>query len=348
MKPSHIAITVITAITAIGVASADDKPPAPLTLVVHVPPEASQAGAPIELEAQIDAPFSEELTARWRVLGAAAWQDAVFERSSAGGWFATLPAASPPGIEYFIRGVDGAGTEIAHFASQGAPHLVRVVPSVVDRLEVSDRARLHDRVNEFSVDVAGHNFGNRYHITDRYLRGEVAYTRRLLREIYHVSFGFGSIQGTTPLGQELDAPHVDHGLRYGFGEARFRVLPSLFIDVRGAVGASHDGFDGGVKGVVTFGKPWRSSVSVGGEYFGDLGGTAFVRLQWDTVPPLLMGASVVRTDLPGVIIDPAGLYIGYDIAYRVLDRLAVRAQVTYGARDGSAHLGGGLGTALDF
>jgi hypothetical protein len=36
------------------------------------------------------------------------------------------------------------------------------------------------------------------------------------------------------------------------------------------------------------------------------------------------------------------------VAYRVIDRLAVRAQLSYGARDGAAHLGGGLGTSLDF
>jgi hypothetical protein len=339
-----------------GVARADDKaappppppPTPPTTLVVHVPPQTTAAGAAIELVAQIDAPFSEALTARWRVVGAGAWQDAVFERSSAGGWYASLPAAAPPGVEYFIRGRDPGGAEIAHFASERAPHLVRVIPSVTDRLERADLARLHDRRNEISVEVTGHDFGNRYALADRWLRGEVAFTRRLLREIYHASFGFGSIQGTTPLGQMTDGGEVDHGLRYGFGEVRVRVLPALYLDVRGIAGASHDGFDGGVKGVVTFGRPWRSSVSVGGEFLGDLGGTAFVRLQWDTAPPLLMGASIVRTDLPGVIIDPAGLYLGYDVALRVVDRVAVKAQITYGARDGSAHLGGGLGTAIDF
>jgi hypothetical protein len=352
MIRTAIALCMLTA-----VASADEKPPAPpapspptppTTLVVHVPPQATKAGAPIELVAQIDAPFSEALTARWRVVGESAWQDAAFERSSAGGWYATLPVAVPPGVEYFIRGRDTAGTEIAHFASERTPHVVRVVPSVNDRLEAADRERLHGRLNDLSVDVTGHDFGNRYKLADRWLRGEIAYTRQLLRQIYSASFGFGSIQGTTPRTQMLDGGEVDHGMRYGFGEVRLRVSPRLFVDVRGTAGASHDGFDGGVKGVITFGRPWRSSVSVGGEFLGDLGGTAFVRLQWDTAPPLVMGASIVRTDLPGVFIDPAGLYIGYDVALRVVERVAVKAQVTYGARDGSAHLGGGLGTAVDF
>ena len=320
----------------------------PRTLVIHVPPLAAEAGAEIELEAQIDAPFAEALAARWRPIGEPAWREAAFERSSAGGWFATLPAAAPPGIEYFIAGVDGAGATVAHFASDHAPHVVRVVASLADRLEALDRARLRGRMNEVSLDAIGHDFGNRYGHDDRYLRAEVAYTRRLLREVHHVAFGFGAIQGRTPLEETPDGGDVLKRMRYGFGELRIRAHPSLFLDVRGTLGAGEDGFEGGIRGAVTFGKPWRSSVTVGGEYLGGIGPTAWVRLQWDTAPPLLMGASIVRTDLPGVLIDPGGLYIAYDVSYRVADRVTVRAQLSYGARDGAAHAGGGLGTALDF
>ncbi len=60
-----------------------------------------------------------------------------------------------------------------------------------------------------------------------------------------------------------------------------------------------------------------------------------------------MGASVVRSDLPGAIVDPAGLYIAYDVAYQ-MERVTVKAQLSYGARDGSAHAGGGIGTSVAF
>jgi hypothetical protein len=139
-----------------------------------------------------------------------------------------------------------------------------------------------------------------------------------------------------------------HSLRYGFGGVRLRAHESIFVDARAQLGGSHDGFDGGVAGAVTFGKPWRSCVTIGGEYLGELGPTAFVRLQWDTAPPLLMGASVVRTDLPGSEIDSSGLYIAYDLALRVADRFAMRAQLSYGARDGKSNWGGGLGSSVDF
>lgn len=329
-------------------APAAPAPAAPRTLVVHVPPLTADAGAPIELAAQIAAPFAEALAARWRPIGEAAWRDAIFERSSAGGWFATLPAAAPPGVEYYIAGVGGAGAEVAHFASAGAPHVVRVVPSLTDRLEEIDLARQRGRRNEVSLDVIGHDFGNRYGLTDRFLRGELAYTRRLSRALHHVAFGFGAIQGRTPLAESATGGDELRRMRYGFGEVRLRAHPSFFVDLRGALGAGEDGFELGVRGAVTFGKPWRSCVAVGGEYLGGVGPTGWVRLQWDTAPPLLMGASIVRTDLPGVEIDPGGLYIAYDVSYRVADRLALRAQLSYGARDGAAHLGGGLGTAVDF
>lgn len=335
---------------ALTVPALADTPP-PRSLVVHVAPLVADSKKPIELVAQIDAPFAEALSARWRKIGDTQWNDVTFDRSSAGGWYAELPASGPPGIEYYIRGRDTAGTEVAHFASEQSPHVVRVVPSLYDRLEVLDRARLHDRRNEVTFELVGHNFGNRYGLDDRFLRAELAYTRRLLRELHSVTFGFGSISGTTPVDSapiNQGGSDTGHSLRYGFGGVRTRAHESIFLDARVLVGASHDGFDGGLSGQVTFGKPWRSCVSVGGEYIGDLGPSAWVRLQWDTAPPLLMGASIVRTDLPGSDIDSAGLYIAYDVAYRVADRFAMRAQLSYGARDGASSFGGGVGSSVDF
>jgi hypothetical protein len=84
-------------------------PPAPAAatpraVVVHVPPLSWEDGEPVELAAQIDAPFAERLSVRWRPLGEPQWRDAAFERSSAGGWYATLPPARAPGLEYYLRG----------------------------------------------------------------------------------------------------------------------------------------------------------------------------------------------------------------------------------------------------
>ncbi len=322
--------------------------PPPRAVVVHVAPITTEPGEPIPLEAMIDAPFSEKLSVRWRPIGEAKWQDIEFERSSAGGWFASIPAADVRGVEYYIRGTDAAGVEIDHFASASSPHVVRVDPSLFDRLEALDIDRLRNRRNEITLDVVAHNFGNRYDLRDRFIRTELNYAYRLLRQLHEISFGFGSITGRTPTTEEPTAMDVLKGMRYGFGKVRLRAHPSVFIDARLGLGVTHEDFEGQGAAAITFGKPWRSCIQIGGEMIGDLGPSAWVRLQWDTAPPLLMGASIVRTDLPGVQIDVAGLYIAYDVQYQVADRFSMKAQLSYGARDGAAHVGGGLGTAVAF
>ena len=332
-------------VLASGLAAAD---PAPHALVAHVAPSSSPVGAPIALEARLDAPYAETVVVRWRPIGEAAWRDVAFERSSSGGWYAMLPPAAPPGIEYFIHGTDAAGGEVDHFASATAPHVIRVEPTIDDQLEALDRARLGDLADEVSLDVMIHDFGNRYDLRDRYSRGELVYTHRVLRVLHEVGFGFGTIQGTTPEMSAPDAMPLTHGERYGFGQIRLRLHPSVFFDGRVGLGVSHAGFDQDVRGALWLGKPWRSNVSLGAEYFGDLGPSAWIRLQWDTAPPLLMGASIVRTDLPGVEISPIGLYVAYDVAYRIVDRFTLRAQISYGGRDGAARFGGGLGGAVAF
>ena len=338
--------TTLLLLLASAVAYADDA--APRAVIVHVAPTTTVERQPIELEAMIDAPFAEDLGVRWRHIGTATWQEIKFERSSAGGWYASLPGARSPGVEYYIRGKDRAGVEVEHFASERAPHVVRVDPTLVDRLESLDRERLDNRVNEVALDVVAHNFGNRYNISDYFIRSELIYSHRMLRVLHQVAFGFGSITGRTPLMSEVNGDDVLKGIRYGFGEIRLRAHPSVFIDARIGLGVSHEEFAGTGRAQLTFGKPWRSCVSIGGEYFSDLGPTGWVRLQWDTAPPLLMGASIVRTDLPGAIVARAGLYIAYDVAYTIADRFTLKGQLSYGSRDGAPHAGGGIGTAVAF
>ncbi len=325
------------------IAHADEAPHA---LIVHVPPIASPAGQPIELEAMIVAPSVEQLVVHYRAVGEAAWHDTHFDRSSAGGWYASLPPATPPGVEYYIAGTDVKGAEVDHFASASAPHVVRIEPSLVERLEAQDRARTGNLDNEIAVDVTAHNFGNRYDLADRFIRGEIVYSHRVLRTLHEIGFGFGTIEGRTPDAME-DASTVK-GARYGFGQLRVRLHPSVFFDGRVGLGVSQDGFGANTRGQLTFGKPWRSCLQLGAEYMQDLGPSAWVRLQWDTAPPVLMGASIVRTDLPGAVTSAIGLYVAYDVAYRISPRITVRGQLSYGPRDGVAHAGGGVGTAVSF
>ncbi|HUQ06592.1 MAG TPA: hypothetical protein VM261_29015 [Kofleriaceae bacterium] len=319
--------------------------------VLHVPVAEATPGEPVEIVAVIDGAWAEPaLLARYRSRGGA-WQDAAFEQSSAGGWFATIPAEAitPPGAEYYIVGAttDGNG-EVSHFASADAPQPIRIEPTLIDRLEQLDDVRLGNRRESVALDVDGHDFGNRYGNADAFVRAELQWTHRVSRTLHSVGFGFGSIWGRTPDSDGLGAQEQIALGRYGFAAVRVRAYPSVFVDGKLALGVSDEGFLRGLGGAVILGKPWRSNVSVGGEMLDDLGPTAFVRLQWDTAWPVLMGAAIVRTDLPDAQVSSNGLYIKYDAGYRATPSVTVRGALSYGSRDGAGRFGGGLGVQTDF
>jgi hypothetical protein len=255
------------------------------------------------------------------------------------------------GVEYWIAG-RAEGRLVAHFASADAPHAVPVVPTLIDELAATDRARHAGRTDTIALDLEGQDFGNRFDSPmerrrDQYVRAEAKWTHHFFRAIYAASFGFGAIEGHTPSGPEADAMELEPRARYGFGEVRTRLHPSVFLDLRGVLGVSHEGFITGGGAALTLGRPWATSVTIGAEGFQTLGPSGYVRLQWDTAPPLLMGASVIRTDLPAAELDD-GVMLRYDVAYTVAEQWTVRGAVSAGARDGKAHLGGGLGLAHEF
>ena len=284
----------------------------------------TDAGEPIELEAMIDAPFAETLSVRWRPIGGrdVARRRRSSARARAAGSRACPPPSSP-GVEYYIRGNDAAGAEIDHFASAAAPHVVRVDPALVrSARDARSRAPRRPRATRSrstssrttsatatSIDAIGSSAASsstRTGCCASSTRSALASARS--RAARRASDG--------------DGDDVLKGMRYGFGQVRLRVHPSVFLDGRVGLGVEPRRLRRQRRAAqITFGKPWRSNVQVGGEYIGDLGRPGWVRLQWDTAPPLLMGASIVRTDLPGAIIDVAGLYIAYDIAYRVAERV---------------------------
>lgn len=323
--------------------------------LVHVPPGEARADHDVELTAVIDAAWTEPtIVAHWRTRGDGAWHDAPFQRSSAGGWFATIPGdgVARAGVEYRIAGL-AAGREVVHFASAEAPQPVPVVPALLDELALADRARHHGRTEQVAVDVDAQDFGNRFddeagpRHRDRYVRAEARWTHRFYRGIYAAGFGFGAIDGITLSDATAAATELDTRARYGFGEVRTRLHPAIFVDLRGTLGVSHDGFVAGAGAAITFGRPWATCVTVGGEGLQDLGGSGYVRLQWDTAPPLLMGASVIRTDLPGAVLAD-GVQLRYDVAYPMTGGVTLRGSLSAGARDGRAHVGGGLGASYEF
>ena len=324
-------------------------PDAARATVLHVPVAAATAEQPVELIAVVDAAWAEPLlVARYRGAGATAWREVTFRHSSAGGWYAAIPADAvrPPGTEYYLVGRGPAG-ERAHFATEQAPQLVRVEPSTADRLEAIDHVRTDGRTETVSLDIDGHDFGNRYGNIDQFIRGELRWRHRVSRTLHSLGFAFGSISGQTPRTDPM-LGSATHAARYGAAEVGVRLHRSVYADARLILGVSHGGFMRGAGGSLTFGKPWRSNLSVAAEALDDLGPTVSVRLQWDTVPPMLMGASIVRTELPGALISSSGLYLKYDLAYQLEHGITLRGAVSYGARDGAGNFGGSLGVASSF
>jgi hypothetical protein len=317
--------------------------------LLHVPVATATAGEVIELDAVVDAAWAEPLlVARYRGAGATAWEEVAFRHSSTGGWFATIPgtAVGAPGTEYYLVGRGPAGERV-HFASAQAPHLVRVEPDERDRLAAIDAVRTAGRTETVRLDIDTHDFGNRFGNDDRFLRGELAWTHRVSRTLYAIGFGYGFIEGKTPR-PDMNLASAHHAARYGAADVRLRLHRSIYADARLVLGVSHAGFMRGVAGTVTFGKPWRSNLAFSGEALDDLGPTVAVRLQWDTVPAMLMGAAIVRTELPGALISSSGLYLKYDVTYQLEHGVAVRGAISYGSRDGAGNFGGGLGVQSSF
>jgi hypothetical protein len=97
--------------------------------ILHVPaPEAPVSKAMI-LSAKIVAAWHfAKATVYYRRVGTREYKAATLERSSTGGYAATIPAkeVAPPGVEYYIASKDRKGKERQHFAGPNNPHQVVV------------------------------------------------------------------------------------------------------------------------------------------------------------------------------------------------------------------------------
>jgi hypothetical protein len=324
-------------------------------IVHHVPPAEAAEHEPLRLAAVVENAWAEAaLVARYRAASdapGASFKEVAFERSSTGAYYATIPLSvvSRPGFVYYVVGIAKDGQEVAHFASAAAPHEVRVEPPSDARWIEAEERRLagrHDRVRTF-VDAV--TFGTSLGARDYYLRSEIDWTHRLVTRLYSFSLGYGFVEGRTPSNRnDLDPQFVTRGSRYGFGTVRLRALDQLWFDGGVLLGVSHVGFAPGVRGQIIIGRDWRTAVSVGGEVIRDLGSSWWVQLQWDTVPPLLMSARIMSTDLPGSALE-GGSTLSLHADYPFGDRVTVGATLSADAREHRpAAPGAGLSLAVEF
>jgi hypothetical protein len=316
--------------------------------VVHAPPVAVPAGEPLVLAAALDAEAVEtDVVVRYRPPGAADYARAPFLRAVGGGWEAVIPAdhVRAPAVEYYIAVGRGDGAPV--FASPAAPHRVAVELQGAERWQEAHRLRLGGRRNEMKLFVQYLDYGNRFDYADRYTRGEVAWSYRLLEGLYAVHVGYGFMDGRTPEGEVAGGRSVRRAAHYGSGGVTLRAHEHIYVDGRASIGYSLDGFIVGGMGTVTLGRPWQSCVNISLEGYQDMRSEFVLRLQWDTVWPWIMGAAVHISDLPGAPVD-GGSFLAFDASHPLGDALRVGGKLLVGSRDGPGRGGAALTLAADF
>ncbi len=338
-----------------GVASAEDKgenvsvAAAPTdealaissATVLHRPPSEAADAEPLRIVAVIENDWIENgIVLSYRSLGSDAYQQTPFKRSSAGGHYAMIPgtAVRRPGIEYFIGGATG------HFASADNPHVVRVVRPADSAWIEAELHRLDGRRYSVGFDSHYQSFGSD-NGQDSYVRAELDWSYRLVTQLYSISLGFGFLEGDTPASTEDDAMSLRRGYRYGYGGVRIRARESVWLDARTSLGFGDDGFSPGASAQLIVGDDWRTCVKLGAEYSTALSHRAWVTLQWDTVPGVLMSATATTTDQPKSRFD-SGSYLIYEVMLPITKRLSVTGKLSYGGR-GNRPGGPGLGLASE-
>ena len=349
----------IILVLASAVAHADEPTPTsnPATAprVHHVPPAEAQPDAALVLEATVASAWTAPLELLYRrVGGPTAWKTVRFEQAGDGRWQATIPAADavPPGIEYFVA--SGLG---AHFASAADPWRVAIRRSAHERRVAAELERVHGR--RFRVRVAGEyaSFGDRPPMplaaatADDFVRLDVDIQYRLLRYPLHaLRFGYTQLRGPArPYAGCTEQCDKDAGFQPGgWTELRLEPFPQLFIDARVMAVAVNTGFNMGGRGELRLGQEDASHIAFGFEYVGDVGGSYWFRLGWDTVPRVPMAATIELSDLPELH-RRTGVRLLYDVFYPLDAGLRVGVRAGYQARD--QQIGGvsvGVNASLDF
>lgn len=321
------------------------QPPRPVRMAEkaflrHVPPTEAASRKAIRLLAVIEAAWIEDgLIAYYRIPGEDAYKEVDFERSSAGGYFARIPGSDVgrEGVEYYIAGRKSA----LHFASAQLPHRVRVEPRSKDRWIEVEKQRLGERRYAVAASLGMLDFGST-HGSDRYLQGHLDWSHLLVDNLYSIHLGFGFLEGKTPEGTMEGALVEKAGVRYGYGGVRYRLRDKVWFDSKAMMGFGQDGFAIGVGGALTLGNDWRTAVTVGAEAMTELSYKAWLRLQWDTVPGVLMSATVATTNQPDAKID-AGSYVEFKVRYPLSESFELAGTASFASRGNRpGGFGGGL------
>jgi hypothetical protein len=281
---------------------------------------------------------------QYRAAGGGNYQPVPLERSTEG-WVATIAAdaVQSPGLDYFVEA--GMPPRLV-FASAQKPHRVQVLTAPEDAQLDADLVFYRLRRSRVDTSFEMVDFGRREEGADYYLRSELAYSYRILGIVHYIKLGFGLIRGEAPVAtRDGDPDQSDRGMYYGFAEVRLRIHPVFHVDGRPILGATKQGFDGGVALAAHIGYLTGTQVTLGMEYLGKIGRDGYFRLGWRTVPRFPMGITIELSNLLQQAERPAGhstaLRAVYDVSCALAEWLALTLRLGYEARD--SHFGGATG-----
>jgi hypothetical protein len=297
---------------------------------LHAPPSAVPANRDVDLKFRLAGP-GVPAAARVHYRGPRDGGYAVASlQRVAGGYGATIPAerVTAPALEYYV---EAGGAQV--FADATRPHRVQVLPAPKDAELQADLElyRFHRSEVYGSADYS--DFGTRSGFHDYFVRSEYSYAYRMLKFVHHIRLGFGLIRGLSPVGdRESPTDERDVGMYYGFAELRFRFHPLVHLDVRPILGATKEGFDGGIYGAFHLGRLNGTQVTAGVEYISTIGDRYWLRLGWRTVPRFPMGITVELGDFPDHKLD-YGLRTTYDVSFAPASWIELTLRLGYDARD---------------
>lgn len=327
--------------------------------VHHLPPADADAGAPIELVAEIADAGARTVVLHYRAQGAGRWNDVTFAQRAGDTWVAAIPgtAVNPPGLEYYlssttsVSAADGSpGATVDEFASERDPHPVGVFRSLREQRRDRDLARTAGRRSRAHAAAEYVDFGQRTRdgavVPDRYYRVDLDFSYKLLAyPLEEIRFGYTRLEGTVPASdrrvpegcngtnQDSAMCKVEAGFKVGgWFELGLALAEGVRFDGRGMFTANQESFALGARGELRAGVADGNHVALGFEYMDQVGTSGFFRLGWATVPRLPMAATVEVTDLPNSV-RATGVRLVYDIFYPMPTGLRLGARVGYAARD---------------
>lgn len=330
------------------------------TLLGFNGPEDARAGEPVRVALEL-APRFKGAVLHYRRRDAPTYVSTPMRGVGERYFAAEIPkeAVSEPGFDYFIEGVDRAGSAAALV---GEPHAPRAVRAVQPDRSVRPPGRLVTA--NVSTDYASFN---QKAANDYVWQTEGAFGLRLSDEgLRAIRSGFGVFRGLGGNVDELDGtngvapkPPREVGLTYGYVEMEYAFNTNYALVGRGAVGLREAGINGGAQAFLRIGNDRRSNLSLGGEILGGIGLRGIAQFELKTLSrvPLMLRTEVsnqptgLGESSGGPFASPGAENVSARMiaqaGYQLTSSLTLSGRVSYQGRNIN-HAGPGAGAAVSY